>query len=162
LLSSEAHAQLPCWHLLVAGGGDSCGLQVLARDLGIAQAVEFLGWLNRTAATEVLLHANALVLPSHHEALPLVLLEAASLGVPSVSTRVGAVPDIFTDGHDVLMVPPGDPAMLAETLARIMLDQGLAARIGHNARCLYHREFTMTAFVSRMAAVYRQFSGPGP
>jgi len=142
------------WRLLIAGGGDSAAPRTLAETLRIAAHVHFLGWQERSAMTSLLAQANALVLPSHHEALPLVLLEAASLGVPAVVTRVGAVPELFVDGQDALLTTPGDRAGLAVALMRLMNDPSLAKRIGDNAYALYRRCFTMECFVSSIVEVY--------
>lgn len=145
---------LPEWRLLVGGGGDFAPLVALAQDLGIARRVQFLGWLDRSAATDLLLQADALVLPSYHEALPLVLLEAASASVPIITTRIGAIPDVFTDGHDALLVAPGDQPALSAALVRLMTEPWLAKQIGENGKRLYDQCFAMESFVKAMAGVY--------
>jgi glycosyltransferase involved in cell wall biosynthesis len=145
---------LPEWRLWVGGGGDFASLAALAQELGIAQRVRFLGWLDRRAATDLLFQADALVLPSYKEALPLVLLEAAGASVPVIATRVGAIPDVFTDGHDALLVAPGDRTALSAALARVMNDPDLARQLGKNAKRLYDQHFAMEIFVQAMAAVY--------
>jgi glycosyltransferase involved in cell wall biosynthesis len=144
------------WRLLVAGGGDENALRRLAAEHGIAGRVQFLGWLERGACTALLAAAGALVLPAYHEALPLVLLEAASLGVPVITTPVGAIADYFADGETALLVPPGDTAALAGALARVMQDQVLAARLSRNGRALYERCFTMAAFSARLREIYQR------
>jgi glycosyltransferase involved in cell wall biosynthesis len=142
------------WRLIVAGGGDSRALRELARELGLADQVRFVGWLNRDASSLLLGAADALVLPSYQEGLPLVLLEAASLGVPIIATPVGAVPELFNDGVDALLVAPGDRAALANALARLMADTELTTLLGENGRRLYEREFTMDKFTNRLGAIY--------
>jgi glycosyltransferase involved in cell wall biosynthesis len=162
LLFALAHMEasgcsgLPDWRLSVGGGGDSAPLVALAQDLGIGQKVQFLGWLDRSAATTLLSQADALALPSYHEALPLVLLEAASVSVPVIATRVGAIPDVFTDGHDALLVAPGDRAALSAALTLLMNEPLLAKQIGQNAKHLYDQRFAMESFVEAMAKVYAQ------
>jgi glycosyltransferase involved in cell wall biosynthesis len=142
------------WRLTVAGGGDSLALQALANGLGLADHVRFAGWVTRDASSLLFGTADALVLPSYQEALPLVLLEAASFGVPIITTPVGAIPELFSDGLDALFVPPGDRPALANALARLMADPELAARLGKNGRLLYDREFTMGQFANRLGAIY--------
>jgi glycosyltransferase involved in cell wall biosynthesis len=153
-LASIPPAASGSWRLLVAGGGESAEPRAWARTLGIAAHVHFLGWQERPAMTLLLAQADALVLPSHHEALPLVLLEAASLGVPAIATRVGAVPELFVDGQDALLTTPGDYADLRAALMRLMNDPALATYIGNNAYALYRRRFTMENFVAEIVSIY--------
>jgi glycosyltransferase involved in cell wall biosynthesis len=144
------------WQFCAAGGGDTSALRHLADELGIAAHVRFLGWLDRDATSELLARANALALPSYHEALPLVLLEAASLGIPVIATRVGAIPEVFTDGHDALLVTPGDQLGIATAIRRLIGDPAFAARIGANGRRLYEQNFTMDSFVAGITGAYQR------
>ena len=158
LAALPSAASVKPWRLLIAGGGDSAIPRTLAETLGIAAHVHFLGWQERSAMTSLLARADALVLPSYHEAMPLALLEAASLGVPAVVTRVGAVPELFVDGHDALLTTPGDRMGLCAALMRLMNDQPLAVRIGENAHALYQRCFTMENFVAHILEIYARVS----
>jgi glycosyltransferase involved in cell wall biosynthesis len=142
------------WCLMVAGGGDWARLGHLAREMGIGERVRWAGWLDRAGTDAALAGADALVLPSYHEGLPLVLLEAAGLGVPVITTPVGAIPELFSDGETALLVAPGDRVALAAALVRIMTDPVLAARLARNGRALYEREFTMAAFTARLCRLY--------
>ncbi len=161
-LASMQPADATCsWRLLVAGGGDSAAPRRLAGSLGIAAHVHFLGWQERPAMSSLLARADAFVLPSHHEALPLVLLEAASLGVPMIATRVGAVPELFVDGQDALLVAPGDLQALSAALLRVMTTPTLAAWLGDNGYLLYRRCFGMENFVASIREVYARATACG-
>jgi glycosyltransferase involved in cell wall biosynthesis len=94
---------------------------------------------------------DAFVMPSLSEGLPLSLLEAMAAGLPSVITRVGGMPEVVRDGETGLIVSPGDVAALAERIAFLLGDAGLAAKIGSAARERVLDQFT----VDRMAADYR-------
>ena len=142
------------WRLVVAGGGNTAPLHLLARTLGIGARVTFSGWLDRAATDAALACADALVLPSHHEALPLVLLEAASIGIPLITTPVGAIPELFRDGETALFVPPGDRVALAVALHRVLTDPECRARLSHNGRALYQREFAIAPFADALRCLY--------
>ena len=131
LLHALAAPQLRgmAWRLVIAGGGNTAPLHHLAQTLGIGARVTFSGWLDRPAKDVALACADALVLPSHHEALPLVLLEAASIGVPVITTPVGAIPELFHDGESALFVPPGDRDALTRALLRMLADPECRARL---------------------------------
>lgn len=78
--------------------------------------------------------ATVLVLPSRSEGLGRVVIEAFCRGRGVVGSRVGGIPDLVTDGETGLLVPPGDPAALADALERALTEPGLAAALGGAAR----------------------------
>jgi glycosyltransferase involved in cell wall biosynthesis len=69
-------------------------------------------------------------------------VEAAGTGTPVVATRVGAVPEVVLDGVTGLLVPPCDPAALADATARVLDDRSLANRLGAAAAARAHKQFT--------------------
>src|SRR6266436_148132 len=74
--------------------------------------------------------ADVLVLPSHREGLPTVILEGHAAGKPVVGARATGIVDVITDGETGLLFPAGDVAALAEAIARLLTDKGLAHRLG--------------------------------
>ncbi len=88
----------------------------------------------RDDVLRILAGADVFVLASRQEGLPVVLMEATSVGLPIVATAVGGVPQVLTDGVDGLVVPPGDPEALADALTRVVSDPELRARFGAGAK----------------------------
>jgi glycosyltransferase involved in cell wall biosynthesis len=88
----------------------------------------------RDDVLRILAGADVFVLASRQEGLPVVLMEATSVGLPIVATAVGGVPEVLTDGVDGLVVPPGDPLALADALSRVVTDPDLRARLGTGAK----------------------------
>ena len=78
--------------------------------------------------------STLLVLPSRSEGMGRVVIEAAARGRAVVGSRVGGIPDVVTEGETGLLVPPDDPAALAEVLTRVLSDRSLAERLGAEAR----------------------------
>lgn len=106
-------------HLIVIGTGSERGaLEQLAREVGIAGRLNFLGW--RTDALSILAAADLVVHPSHHEALPSAVIEALALGRPIVASDVSGVRDILGDSEFGRVVPPGDLSALAVALADVL------------------------------------------
>ncbi|WP_406276468.1 glycosyltransferase [Streptomyces sp. NBC_00191] len=85
---------------------------------GLRDRVRYLGAVS--GANRLVAAADALVLSSTHEGLPVVVMEAIAAGVPVVSTAVGGVPDLVRDGDNGILVPPGSPRQLAEGMLRVM------------------------------------------
>ncbi len=106
----------PVLTLDVAGDGP-CAEQwkALAAELGLEDRVRWLGV--RRDVPDLLAGAQALVLPSLREGLPLVILEAASCEVPVLASRVGGVPEVVWEGETAVLVPPGDVAAWSKVLA---------------------------------------------
>jgi glycosyltransferase involved in cell wall biosynthesis len=88
--------------------------------------------------------AAALVTPSLESVFELVNLEAMSCGTPVVASRVGGFPDLIEDGVNGYMVPPNDPAALAERLDHVLSDARLARQLGEEGRKTILRDFTWT------------------
>ncbi|MCW8308615.1 glycosyltransferase family 4 protein [Acidiphilium sp. PA] len=139
-----------------AGGGEVETYRRQAADLGLSDRVTFTGWVDRTQAATLTAAAHVLVLPSYHEGLPLVILEALGAGTPVICTPVGSIPEVLEDETTALFVSPGDSAEMAHALRRLIDDAALRAQLTDAGRNLYSREFTMDAFVKRIAALYRE------
>lgn len=123
--------RVPGVRFVVAGDGPlRPDLARLARQLRVP--VSFLGF--RTDGPSLLGEFDVLVVPSFTEGTPLVVLEAASAGVPVVASAVGGIPDQLCHGVDGLLVPPGDHPALADACARLLADRSLAARLGRSLR----------------------------
>jgi glycogen(starch) synthase len=77
--------------------------------------------------------ADLMVLPSHSEGSPNVLLEAMAAGLPIVATRVGGVPEIVRHGQSAILVEPRKPRALANGISLLLADHSLARQLGANA-----------------------------
>ena len=127
-----ADRALPIRIAAVGRGPLSTALHARHVDLALGDRFVFLG--QRDDVLELLAGADAFVLASRQEGLPVALMEATSVGLPIVATSVGGVPQVLTDGVDSLIVPPGDPGALVEAMTRVALDPDLRDRLGHRAK----------------------------
>ena len=157
-MAQPALAALPVT-LTLAGGGDLPTWRARADRLGLGDRVRFCGWTEGAKLGALMAGADALVLPSHDEGLPLVILEAMAQGLPVVCTPVGEIPAALEDGRHALFVPPGDALALARALARLLGDASLRERLALEGRALWQREFSVTRFFSRIAAVHSRCFG---
>ena len=104
------------------------------------------GACDHAGALEAVRRSDVLVCSSRDEATPVTILEALSLGRAIVSTKVGGIEEILTDGHDALLVRPEDPAALAAAMRRLVENSELAQKLGKNARETFEKTFTIDRF----------------
>jgi glycosyltransferase involved in cell wall biosynthesis len=107
-------------------------IQNLARALGLAEKVTFRGFLPQRLLRPLVEAAHLLIVSSRHEAGPLVVLEAAAVGVPSVGTSVGHLAEWAP--HGALAVPVGEAAALADAIGSLLADEELRLAIAREAQ----------------------------
>jgi glycosyltransferase involved in cell wall biosynthesis len=82
-------------------------------------------------------------------------MEAMAAGLPCVSTSVGGIPEIVTDGRDGRLVPPGDPTALADVLVQLAADEPAARRLGE-AAAVRSSSFDVASAERRIEEVYER------
>ncbi len=151
----RALAAAPDWELVVAGGGDEERYRELARSLGVADAVHWLGVTRDVQLVYQL--ADALVFPSSYEAFSLVLLEAAASGLPILATPVSGVRELIADGESGFLITQ-EPSVIAERLRRLAADAPLRMSMGAAAR-ESALGFSWERMVARHEQLYRRLGG---
>jgi glycosyltransferase involved in cell wall biosynthesis len=140
-------------------------LETLARGLGVAARVMFLGYLPEVRAWSVMRASDIVVNPSYTEGLPTAVLEAALMGKAILASDVGGTPEIVTDGKGGVLFTPRDVDALSSGLERLLEDPELRARLGSVARAEASGRFDWNAGAARFAARARALLGdgePGP
>jgi glycosyltransferase involved in cell wall biosynthesis len=144
---------VPDARLLLAGDGpERPALERLARDLGLADSVSFLG--HRDDVDELMRCAWILVHPSRWEGFGLVLLEAMKHGLPIVAARVSAVPEIVIPEATGLLVPPDDPRSLAAAAIRALGDERFRSDAGMRGFERLVEHFSAERMARETAAIY--------
>jgi glycosyltransferase involved in cell wall biosynthesis len=116
--------------------------------------VEHLGWV--TDMPGLLAASHVVCLPSYREGLPKSLIEAAAAGRPIVTTDVPGCRAVVAHGDNGLLVPPRNPAALADALARLIADAGLRHEMGVRGRARAEREFGTEQVIERTLAIYAE------
>jgi glycosyltransferase involved in cell wall biosynthesis len=126
---------VPC-RLSIAGDGPEFEqLQALAGALGVADSVEFLGYITSEELGKYYRTSDVFVLPTYWiEGFPTAILEAMAAGLPIVTTRTRGMADYLVEGENALFVPPRDPVALAASLTRLLSDRESLRRMGEANR----------------------------
>jgi glycosyltransferase involved in cell wall biosynthesis len=152
---SMAAQRRPDAILILAGDGPlRAQLEQEARDLGIAQRVRLPGI--RQDVTRLMAAADVFALSSSTEGLPMAVLEAMSAGVPVVSTSVGGLKTLLTDGVTGLLVPPEDSRALAAALVRLLENPVERQRIGAAGKQLVTEEYTVERMCGRYESLFQR------
>ncbi|MCX5801658.1 MAG: glycosyltransferase [Candidatus Eisenbacteria bacterium] len=137
--------------LLVVGQGElEAELKNLSSELGLSSHIIFTGY--RGDVLSLVASSDLFVLPSLWEGTPYALLEAMSASRPIVTTTVSS--HVVSDGRTGLVVPPSDPAALAEAITRILRDPELAVRMGKSGRERLETHFSAEKMAKETLEVY--------
>jgi glycosyltransferase involved in cell wall biosynthesis len=145
--------------VIVGEGEEKNNLKALIAELGVGERVRLLGY--RGDLKEVYQALDLFVLSSLREGLPNVLLEAMSLEVPVVATRIAGVPRLVRDGESGLLVEPGSPAALAAGIRQFGDDQILRERAGRAARRTIEAGYSFQVRMDKVRSIYDRLLG-GP
>jgi glycosyltransferase involved in cell wall biosynthesis len=147
--------------LRIAGDGDQVGpLHDLIASLGRQDRVRLLGYCPEPLGLYQAMDVFAL--SSLREGLPNVLLEAMALEVPVVATRVAGIPRLIVDGENGLLVEPGSAEALSRSLARLLQDAGLRARLGPAGRQTVEAGYDFRVRTQKIRALYDELLHIGP
>jgi glycosyltransferase involved in cell wall biosynthesis len=149
-------AEAPRSVLLLAGSGPLQGeLAELARGMGIGSRVRFLG--SRSDIPALMNAADACVLSSIYEAMPMVLLEAAATGLPVVTTDVGGTSEVVVHGVTGYLTPSSNPSALANAMLRLQsLPLAVRMRMGEQARRHVRSRFSLNQVVGQWESLYQE------
>ncbi len=142
--------------LIVGEGPMRSDLEALAAELKISHAVEWCGAIGHEEVPAAYAAMDVYVMPSRQEAFGVTALEAQAAGVPVVASdlpgvRQAVAPDA---GASALLVPPEDPAALADAILRLLADRDLRQRMGLAGRQFVADHFQWSQCVDRMTALY--------
>jgi len=145
------------FHLILVGDGPlRAELEGLSRQFGIESRVHFAGEV--VSRINLNQFFDITVLCSLSEGFPNSLIEALAAGRLVVATPVGGVADVIEEGVTGLIVPPDDPAQLADTLQKLEGDRELRIRLGEAGRELVRNRFHKDIVIEKLSALYEMLA----
>jgi len=151
---------------LAGGGPEEDRLRCMAGELGLADRVRFLGFLDNPTLLEVLPEYDVFVHPSRttssgdREGIPNSILEAMANGLPVVATRHSGIPEAITDRKDGLLIGEADAAALAGAIERLLDFPQLYANISRSAHKTVAARFSIPACARALEASYWEAMEP--
>ncbi len=158
---AQVRRRLPRARLIQVGSGPlEPLLHALARELNLAEAVDFMGSLPHARLLALQQEATAFVMPSvrtpagNTEGLPISILEAMATGLPCVATRHGGIPEAIRDGETGLLCEEHDVAGLTVALCRVLEDGALRAGLAMRARAEVEAHYDLHRLTETLEAHY--------
>jgi glycosyltransferase involved in cell wall biosynthesis len=156
LLQAFAKANPDSHDLLLAGDGPNrAELEALTKQLGLNGKVHFLGRVDHDQAVRLFTGCAFFILPSRHEPMGIVNLEAMAAGKPVIATHVGGVPELVINGETGLLIPGDNVPALATAITQLTTDGDMRHRFGENGR-RRAQQFSWLALADQYEEVYRQ------
>ena len=139
------------FHLVIAGDGP----QRPALEKKLVERVHLIG--HREDVPQVLEAFDIFVLPSYaNEGVPQAVMQAMAMGLPVITTRVGAIEEVVTEGETGVFVPPRDVRALAEAMRSLAADEGSRRKFGEAGRRVAEQRFSIERMLDRMEAVFKE------
>lgn len=153
-VAAKTLEEVPDAHFLQVGDGElKDAVLEAARRLGIEKSFHLLGW--RRDVGDIIRASDVMVLTSLWEGLPRVLPQAMAAGKPVVATAVDGTPEAIRDGVNGFLASPHDVDLMADRVALLLRDRGLAARMGEAGRGLV-AEFDEDSMLADIRALYER------
>lgn len=135
--------------LLVVGDGE---LRNESEILATGLSVDFLGW--RTDVYDLMKAADIAILTSDNEGMPITLIEAAHMGLPSITTEVGSVSDVVVNGQTGYLTRP-DEQEIAERITQLVQSASLREKFGNAAKTYAQENFSIESMINFHKNIYK-------
>lgn len=158
----HAFARIACSHpearLVLAGVGDTEQVRRLAGELNILNKLVLPGWVDPAQRTALLASAAVFVLPSHHEQMPMSVLEAMAAGTPVIGSDAGAIPEMLEHGACGFVIPAKDIDGLAGALASVLSDNVQADKFSVRGLARVRSVYAADTVLERLRQRYEELA----
>lgn len=151
---------VPFQHTLIGDGDDRDTILALIEDLGLTDRCSWLGTRTHDDVLDLFAKSDLFILPCEiaangdRDGIPNVLVESLAMGVPAISTRVSAIPEVIIDGRTGRTVDPRNPVQLADAIVEIVDNDSLRNALISNGRHWVKERFDNRYWLARLAEVF--------
>lgn len=151
----ELARRLPTIEFLLIGHAVPDTQELLRK---LPKNINAMGSLPREAVLAELSQADVFIFPSHTEGFPNAMLEAMACGLPVVSTRVGAIPEMIDENLGGFLLDVDDVNGMAESLRKLEVDQDLCLKMGEHNFTKAHAEYAYSGVIKKLTGFYKQLA----
>lgn len=138
----------------IGGNGEIERLQKEVREKGLEDIVEYCGWVGPEDKDRLLRESDVYIMPSEFESFGISTLEAMGYSLPVITTGVGGVPDLVTDGYNGIIVEAGNSRQIAQAMLRLADSPGERKRMGKNS-ALHAENFRPEKIEAQLTEMYK-------
>ena len=152
----------PDARFVFAGSGskeDEGSIKEMLEKKGLSEKCLFPGWVRDEAKDKLLQESAVFMLPSYQEGLPMAILDAMAYGLPVVSTYVGGIPQLISNGINGHLAQPGDCEAIADGICRILDNADDYKRLSKESYNTAKDEFGFEAHLDKLENVYDELLG---
>jgi len=146
--------RFPDLKLYLGGDGDVDEVQKIIKENRLGKNIKLIGWVRDKEKRKILRKCSIFTLPSHNEGMPMSVLEAMSYGCSVVSTYVGGIPHIISDGQNGYLINPGDVKDLSLKLTMLLGNEETRKVLGRTAKQTIIKHFDVKMAVEQVMDVY--------
>lgn len=141
---------------IIAGSGkEEKKLKERVSELNLEDCVTFTGWIAGENKKKLLLKSQMMILPSYNEGLPISILEAISVGMPVIATKVGDISSAVIDGKNGFLFVPGDVNKLTEDIETIIQNKKLYSKMVTYSKKIAVDNFSDSQYFTRICDLYK-------
>lgn len=142
----------------LAGDGDIEQVKNLVEEKDLRNNVQLLGWVGEKEKLQWLKEVDTMVLPSYNEGLPMSILESMAAGKIIISSRVGGIPDLVTDGENGYLITPGDIDSLCRHISFVVTNPDQMIRIAENNKRKIDEQYNLEKLNTWLFQLYQQLA----
>lgn len=141
--------------LEIAGDGDLDRMRSIIDRYSLNEIVNFHGWISSTEKAELLIKSDVFIHPSSFESFGISILEAMDFGLPIITTNVGGIPDLVTNGENGIVVSAGDKEQIKNAMVTLIEDVDLRVNLGRESS-LKAKNFYTEHIERNLKEIYEQ------
>ena len=149
----DAGVKITCY---MAGDGDVEKIQSIVKERKLEDYIKVVGWVDFNEKVELLKKVGTVVLPSYNEGLPMALLEGMAAGKIVISSNVGAIPELVTQGKNGYIINPGDITALKDAMYNVIYKEDSLSIISENNINKINADFSRKKMHRILAGYYRK------
>ncbi len=145
------------FHLDMAGSGEMTGeLQTMIQSLGLSDTVNLVGKFEHAEMASFLQSHHLMVMPSRMESFGVSALEAAAVGRAVIASEVGGIPEVVQQNKTGILVPPEDPAALADAIERLVKNRSELEQMGKAGYEMVKAQYNWERSLDKMSELYER------
>jgi glycosyltransferase involved in cell wall biosynthesis len=144
----------PMVKFVLAGNGEIDRVNNIIQQKGLEANVVVPGWINQNQKDELLRKTIIYVLPSYYEGLPMSVLEAMSYGLPVITTQVGGMSEVISNGTEGILITPGDKEALRNSILSLLSNEEIRRSLSDNGYKKIKEFYNSEQFCEKLLEVF--------